>query len=150
MHAKRTLTEEVPAAPAEVREFYVNLDNIKRVHPLVSSVRTVTRSDTADGYVQSYRVEDRIPLKIFAIRISYQARLHVPVEGDVITEARQFPQVRLDGTVSFEAVGAGTRLVERLRIAAPRPLAALTARQAVRAHVAMLAGIRHHFQSGDN
>lgn len=148
VHTARTLTEEVPAAPTEVRDYYVDLDNIKQVHPLVISVRTITRSDTADGYVQSYRVTDRIPMKLFALRISYRARLQVPVDGDVVTEARQFPHVRLDGTVSFEAVGTGTRIVERLQIAAPRPLAGLTARQAVTAHVAMLAGIRHRFQSG--
>lgn len=146
-YAERTLTEEVPARPAEVRDFYVDLDNLKLVHPLVVSVRATSRSEIADGYVRSYRIADRIPLWFFSIPISYRAQLLVPHVGDVITTARQFPQVRLDGTVSFEAIDSGTRVVERLQIAAPRPVAAVTTRQAVKAHIAMLAGIRRRFQS---
>jgi hypothetical protein len=148
-HAAHTLTEEIPAAPDQVRDFYVDLDNIKVVHPLVVSVQTISRNETADGYVQTYRVRDRIPLGMFALRVSYWARVEVPARGDVITEARQFPQVRLNGTVTFEPIDSGTRLTERLRIAAPRPLAAMTQREAVNAHAAMLSGIRSHFeQSG--
>ena len=60
--AERTVSEEIPAPPNEVGDFYVDLDNIKRVHPLVVAVRTTDRRQTADGYVQSYRVQDRIPL----------------------------------------------------------------------------------------
>ena len=146
-HATRTLTEEIPAPPDQVRDFYVDLDNIKVVHPLVVSVQTTERSQTADGYQQTYRVRDRIPLGPIAIGITYVARLQVPIHGDVITEARQFPRVRLNGKVTFEPIDAGTRLTERLRIAAPRPLAAMTQREAVNAHIAMLSGIRSHFQS---
>jgi hypothetical protein len=145
-HAAHTLTEEIPAAPDKVRDFYVDLDNIKVVHPLVVSVQTISRNETADGYQQTYRVRDRIPLGMFALRVSYWARVEVPVRGDVITEARQFPRVRLRGTVTFESIDSGTRLTERLRIAAPRPLAAMTQREAVNAHIAMLSGIRNHFE----
>ena len=145
VHAAETLTEQIPATPDQVRDFYVDLDNIKVVHPLVVSVQTISRSETADGYVQTYRVRDRIPLGAFAIRISYWARVEVPVRGDVLTEARQFPRVRLRGTVTFEPIDSGTRLTERLQIAAPRLLAATTRREAVHAHIAMLAGIRSHF-----
>lgn len=148
-HADRTLTEEIPAPPDQVRDFYVDLDSIKVVHPLVVSVQTISRSESADGYQQTYRVRDRIPLGRLAIRISYWARIQVPVHGAVITEARQFPLVRLRGSVTFEPIDSGTRLSERLRIAAPRPLAAMTQREAVNAHVAMLAGIRSHFEPSD-
>jgi hypothetical protein len=144
-HAERTLSEEIPAPPDEVRDFYVDLDNIKTVHPLVVSVRTLSGSETADGYQKTYRVRDRIPLGMFNLRVSYWARLQVPVHGDVITEARQFPRVRLNGIVTFEPIDSGTRLTERLRIAAPRPLAAMTQREAVNAHATMLSGIRDHF-----
>jgi hypothetical protein len=144
-HAAETLTEEIPATPHEVRDFYVDLDNIKVVHPLVVSVQIISRSETVDGYVQTYRVRDRIPIGPFAIGISYWARVDVPVNGDVRTEARQFPRVRLRGTVSFEPIDSGTRLTERIQIAAPRLLASTTRREAVNAHVAMLAGIRDHF-----
>jgi hypothetical protein len=146
-HAERTLSEQVPAPPDRVRDFYVDLDNIKLVHPLIVSVQAVSRTETPDGYRQSYRVVDRIPLGPFTIQITYQARLHVPADGDVTTEADQSPGVRLRGTVSFEPVDGGTRVTERIRIAAPRPLASMTTREAVKAHIAMLAGIRSHFES---
>jgi Polyketide cyclase / dehydrase and lipid transport len=146
-HAERTLSEEVPAPPGDVRDFYVDLDNIKLVHPLIVSVQATSRTETPDGYLQSYRVIDRIPLGPFTMRITYRARLHVPADGDVITEADQSPGVHLRGTVSFAPTDGGTRLTERIRMAAPRPLAPMTTREAVKAHVAMLAGIRRHFES---
>jgi len=146
-HAERTLTRAVPAPPDEVRDFYVDLNNIKLVHPLIVSVETLSRSETPDGYLQSYRVKDRIPLGPFTIKIAYQARLHVPAKGDVMTEADQSPGVHLRGTVSFEPIETGTRVTERIRIAAPRLLAPMTTREAVKAHIAMLAGISRHFES---
>jgi hypothetical protein len=147
-HAERTLTEEVPAPPQVVREFYVDLDNIKVVHPLIVSVQTLRRTETSEGYAQTYRVVDRIPLGPLTLKINYTARLQVPVDGDVLTEADQSPGVRLRGTVSFEPAGAGTRVTERIRFAAPRLLASITIREGVKAHIEMLAGIRRHFEAG--
>jgi hypothetical protein len=146
MRAERTLTEEVPAQPDRVRGFFTDFENIKRVHPLVVSVRSTGRCETADGSVQTYRVRDRIPLGPFTLRTSYLARLLVPVTGDVSTEARQFPRVRLRSKVAFEPIDGGTRVVERITIDAPRPLAGMTTRKAVEAHTAMLAGVRRSFE----
>jgi hypothetical protein len=146
-HTEKTLSEDVPGPPDRVRDFYVDLDNIKLVHPLIVSVQATSRTETPDGYLQSYRVVDRIPLGPFTIKTAYRARLHVRAGGDVMTEADQSPGVQLRGTVSFEPVDGGTRVTERIRIAAPRPLAAVTTREAVKAHIAMLAGIRRHFES---
>ncbi|MGD1172481.1 SRPBCC family protein [Mycobacterium seoulense] len=148
VHAEHTLTEDVPAPPAEVRDFYVDLGNIKLVHPLIVSVETLSHSETPDGVVHSYRVRDRIPLGPFTLNNTYRARVRVPGSGDVLTEADQSPGVHLRGTVSFEPIPAGTRVTERIRIAAPRPLARITTREAVKAHVAMLAGIRRRFEGG--
>jgi Polyketide cyclase / dehydrase and lipid transport len=147
-HAERELTEEVPAPPDVVRDFYVDLDNIKIVHPLIVSVEKISRTETPEGYRQSYRVVDRIPLGPLMIKITYTARLQVPVDGDVLTEADQSPGVRLRGTVSFEPTETGTRVTERIRFAAPRLLAAVTIREGVKAHIEMLAGIRRHFEAG--
>ncbi len=148
VHAERTLSEHVPAPPDAVRDFYVDLDNIKLVHPLIVSVETVSRGETPEGYQQTYRVVDRIPLGPLTIRTSYQARLRVPARGDVLTEADQSPGVRLRGRVSFEPVDGGTQVTERIGITAPRLLAGVTIREGVKAHVKMLAGIRSHFESG--
>jgi ligand-binding SRPBCC domain-containing protein len=139
------LTEEVPAPPEHVRAFYTDLDNIGSVHPLVVSVRNVHRSPTADGYQQTYRVTDRIPLGPFTLRTTYRARVTVPAAGDVTAEAHQFPRVRLHTVVTFAPTTFGTRITERLAIEAPRPLAAITTRKAVAAHREMLAGIRRRF-----
>ena len=146
-HAERTISEEIPAPPDAVRDFYVDLDNIKDLHPLVVSVKVLSDDNTPDGYQKTYRVRDRIPVGPLSMGITYWARVQVPTQGDVLTEARQFPKVRLNGTVSFEPIETGTRLTERIDIAAPRPLAAMTQRQAVEAHVAMLAGIRGYFEN---
>lgn len=146
-HSEQTLTEEVPAPPGDVRDFYVDLDNIKLVHPLIVSVQATSRTETPEGYLQTYRVVDRIPLGPLNIRINYRARLHVRSDGEVMTEADQSPGVRLRGTVSFTPIDGGTRITERIRIAAPRPLAPMTTREAVKAHNEMLAGIRRHFES---
>ena len=145
-HAERTVSEEIPAPPDAVRDFYVDLDNIKRIHPLVVAVRATDRKETGDGYVQSYRVQDRIPLGPLHLRISYVARLQVPEVGDVTADAFQFPRVRLHTRVSFEPIETGTRITEHMRIDAPRALAAMTVREAVKAHTAMLAGMRGCFE----
>ncbi|OBI72842.1 SRPBCC family protein [Mycobacterium asiaticum] len=145
--AERTLSEEVPAAPERVRDYYVDLDNLRLVHPLIVSVEVLSRTETADGYEQSYRVVDRIPLGPVTMKLTYRARLHVPAHGDVLTEADQSPGVRLRGTVSFTPIEGGTRITERIRFEAPRPLGAITIREAVKAHAKMLYGIRRHFES---
>jgi hypothetical protein len=145
---ERTLTQDVPGPPDAVRDYYVDLDNIKPVHPLIVSVETTSRTRTPDGgYRQAYRVRDRIPLGPLTIPTSYAARLYVPVDGPVLTEADQSPGVRLRGTVSFDAIDGGTRVTERIRFEAPRPLAAVTIREGVKAHLVMLAGIRRHFET---
>lgn len=146
-HAERTLSEEVPAPPDRVRDFYVDLDSIKLVRQLIVSAQETGRSETPDGYRQSYRVVDRIPLGSLTVKITYPARLHVPANGDVTTEADQSPGVHLRGTVSFEPIDRGTRVTERIRVAAPRLLAPMTIREAVTAHIEMLAGIRRHFDT---
>ena len=89
--AERVLSEEVPARPDVVRDFYTDLNNMTALHPLIVAVRTTGRTETADGYVATYRIHDRIPL-------------------------------------------------------GPRPLAAMTVREAVNAHIAMLAAVRRRFE----
>ena len=144
---ERTLTEEVPAPPNEVRDYYVDLNNIKLVHPLIVSVEQTSRSQTPDGYRQSYRVVDQISvgsvhhsdqLPGTVDRARGRRRAH---------RGRSVPGVRLRGTVSFEPIEGGTRVTERIRFAVPRPLAAVTVREGVKAHIKMLSGIREHFQS---
>lgn len=143
--ARRSVSGEVPAPPARVRAFYVDLDNISEVHPLVQWVRSTSRVELDDGYRQDYQVRDRIPFGPLALPITYRARLVVPTAGPVVAQARQFPQVRLDSQVNFTAIETGTSIIEDLTIAAPRPLLAITVAQAVAAHTTMLAAIAKVF-----
>lgn len=104
----RTVAETVPATPTQVRAFYVDLHNIAAVHPLVVAVHSTGRRDTPGGYVETYRVQDRIPLVgRLGLPISYRVQMVVPAQGDVTTESRQFPWVRLRSVVSFAATEGG-------------------------------------------
>jgi hypothetical protein len=142
---QHTLCDLVPAPPHDVRAFYADLHHIKAVHPLVVDVRETGCAATPDGQRRTYRVKDRIALGPLTLPTSYVAELTLMTTGEVLGRARQFPGVRLHTTVAFEATEGCTRVVENLTIVAPRPLAGLTNREAVKAHTEMLAGIRRHF-----
>lgn len=144
---ERMITEAIPAAPEEVRAFYVDLDNITVFHPLVVSIQKLSCQKDFGSERTTYRVRDRIPVGRMSLPTSYWACVELTSRGEVRTEARQCPNVRLQGVVSFEAAERVTRLTERLRIIAPRPVAAFTQRAAVDAHIEMLRGIRDHFES---
>ncbi len=147
VHTERTMSDDVPAPPEQVRDFYVDLNNIRAVHPLIVSVELVSSGQTGGGFERIYRVVDRVPVGPFTMTITYRARLCVAADGDVITEADQPPGIHLRGVVSFEPIPTGTRVTERVRFSAPRPLAGVTIREGVKAHVEMLAGIRRHFET---
>jgi hypothetical protein len=140
------LREEVPGAPDDVRAFYTDLANMKLVHPLVVAVDCLADRQDARGRCREYRVRDRIPLGPFRMGVTYRATVLIAPDGVVHTEARQFPSVRLSGTVTFVPLGAGTTVTEAIDIEAPQPLLRFTIAQAKKAHAAMLAAIRHHFE----
>lgn len=140
------LREGVPGTPDEVRTFYTDLANMKLVHPLVVAVDRLADQQDVRGRRRDYRVRDRIPFGPLSLRVTYRATVLIAPDGVVHTEARQFPSVRLSGTVTFAPAGAGTALAEVVDIEAPSPFMAFTAAQAEKAHAAMLAAIRRHFE----
>ncbi|SEA57055.1 MULTISPECIES: SRPBCC family protein [unclassified Mycobacterium] len=140
------LTEGVPGAPDGVRTFYTDLANMKLVHPLVVAVDCLADQQDVRGRRRDYRVRDRIPFGPFSLRVTYRATVLIAPDGVVHTEARQFPSVRLSGTVTFAPAGAGTTVAEAVDIEAPFPLMVFTAAQAEKAHAAMLSAIRRHFE----
>ncbi|MEZ0050127.1 hypothetical protein ABIA30_001117 [Mycobacterium sp. MAA66] len=146
VQTRRRLTAEVPAPPALVRDFYTDLHNMTLVHPLVVSVDRVHRRSDAAGDFSDYLVRDRIPIGPLNLSVTYRASILVDPKGFVYTEARQFPQVKLSGAVTFDPSATGTTITENIDISAPRPLAAFTVGQAVKAHTAMLAAIGCHFE----
>lgn len=129
----------MPADTATVRNFYTDVANLKLVHPLILTVRKVGP--------EHWRVQERNPLGPLSFRVWYSTHVHVEANGDVVGESRLFLGVRLHDIVSFESVDGGTQVIERLRIVAPRPLAAYTHREAVKAHEEkMLGAMRRHFE----
>ena len=146
VQSRRRLIAEVSAPPDRVREFYTDLHNMALVHPLVVSVRCVRERADPAGDFRDYRIRDRIPLGPLTLSVRYRASVLATPDGLVHTEARQFPKVRLLGTVTFAADGAGTVITESIDISAPRPLAAFTVDRAVEAHTAMLAQIGEYFR----
>lgn len=99
MRAERILSEDIPAPPDDVRAFYIDLDNIKTVHPLVVSVHRTGRTELVDGYCQSYRVKDRIPFGPLTLPTSYTAHLRVASVGPVITRHASSPRPPVRGGV---------------------------------------------------
>jgi len=142
------LREEVPGAPEDVRTFFTDLANMKLVHPLVVAVDCLDDRRDAQGHFRAYRVRDRVPFGPLNLAVTYRATVLIAPDDVVHTEARQFPQVRLRGEVTFAPAGAGTTVTETVDIEAPRPLAAFAVEQAEKAHAAMLAAIRGHFEEG--
>lgn len=114
----RTVADTVPAVPGQVRAFYVDLDNILSVHPLIVEVRSTGRRDIPDDVATDSRQFPRV-------------RLRSVVSFTAITAG--------DGNV------VATRVVEHIDIEAPALLAGVTVRQATAAHVEMLSGIRRRF-----
>jgi len=145
VRSRRRLQVEVSAPPDAVRTFYCDLHNMTKVHPLVVSVRCTEQRSTADGDYHDYRIEDRIPMGPVAMTVRYRASVLVTPDGVAHTEARQFPAVRLSGTVTFDPSAGGTTITECIDIAAPRPLAAYTVRQATAAHATLLERIADYF-----
>ncbi|MGA5465699.1 SRPBCC family protein [Mycobacterium sp. NPDC050041] len=133
-----TLTEWVPSDPATTRAFYTDLTNLPTVHPLILAVREV-----APGH---WRIKERNTFGPLSFRTSYTANLRVGADGHVVGDSQAHLGVRLRDVVSFDAVDGGTRIVERVRIVAPRPLIGYAHREAVRAHQEMLAAMRRHFE----
>lgn len=140
----RRLSAEVPAPPDRVREFYADLHNMTRVHPLVTSVRCVAQRDDPAGVCRDYRIQDAIPLGPLTLSVRYRACVTITPDGVVHTEARQFPKVRLSGTVTFTPSDTGTTITEDIMISVPRPLSAFTVEQAVKAHTTTLTQIGEH------
>lgn len=144
-HADRILSEGVPADPDEVRDFCIDLSNVPAVwHG--GSISAVSRRAVAGGDADSYLVRDGLGLGFLTVPVFYTVRLRVPVAGAVSAEANPVPWVRLESVVAFEPLDSGTRLLEYLRISAPRPLLSLVVGRTVATHTELMAGVRRHFE----
>jgi hypothetical protein len=67
--SERTLTESVPTDPATVRDFQMDVANLKLVHPLIVKVRKVGP--------QRWRVQERMAFGGLPFRVWYSADVYV-------------------------------------------------------------------------
>ena len=128
-----------------MRRFYVDLDNITALHPLVVAVRSTGRHETADGYVQSY-----VSARPRPVRPGHTADpLHRTADGAAHGRRhRRFVAVPTSAIAHGRLVRTRRRrhAADRTdRIRRPRPLAGVTVREGVGAHRQMLARIAAHF-----
>ena len=124
---------EIRVPRAQLHDFLCDLHNYVPLHPLIESIEEIPPTDEMHG-ARRYRVVDRIPLGPFRLRTVYTAALESVTTGEVHGHAWQSPAIRLQTIYALEEAGAGTRLVERVSIEAPRILRRYVVRQARRSH----------------
>ena len=142
----RVITATIPGRAEEVRAWYLDLTNLRRVHPLIVAVRQVGTALEADGTaITDYLVTDRMVVAGLRIRFTYRVRMSAPPDGPVATLARQAPRIRLVGQVTFTPTGDATAIRETLTIHAPWPLRRFVAAEAEQAHTRMFAAMAEMF-----
>ncbi|MEV6429061.1 SRPBCC family protein [Nocardia sp. NPDC051463] len=144
--AESTLTQVVPAPPAEVRAFYRDLSRLGEVHPLIVGVEQLPDTEEHGVRSSNYRVTDRIPFGPWSYRITYRVRSRTAEHGDLLVDAYQFPRIHVQTRASFTEHTSGTTVVEQLRLTAPWPLLSTVRSLGVRAHVTMLDNLRKRFK----
>lgn len=124
---------EIGVSRESLCTFLGDLHNYVALHPLIVSIDELEPLAERPN-ARRYRVLDRIPVGPFTIRASYVAELETMDQGLVRGRAWQRPGVRVKTEYELTAVDAGTRLVERVAIDAPRLMRAFVVDQARRAH----------------
>ena len=135
---------EIRVALGKLHAFLCDLENYVPLHPLIESIEEIPTTPELPG-ARRYRVVDRIPLGPLRLRTAYVAALDPVSECEVHGHAWQSPGIRLHTVYSLEAVedgAAGTRLVERVNVEAPRLLRAFVISQARRSHGETLAKMK--------
>jgi hypothetical protein len=125
----------VPAPPDRVRDFLADLRESIRIHPLI--VRVDRLGERMPG-IGRYRIRDRMRMGPMTIAFSYLVETTRTPEGDIVSDAYQFPRIHLHNVTSCTPVDDGTLVHERVTITAPRLLVATVRREGARAHRTML------------
>ncbi|NEW38921.1 SRPBCC family protein [Nocardia cyriacigeorgica] len=125
----------VPAPPDRVRDFLADLRESIRIHPLI--VRVDRLNQRMPG-IDRYRIRDRMRMGPMTIAFSYLVETTRTPEGDIVSDAYQFPRIHLHNVTSCTPVDGGTLVHEQVTITAPRLLVATVRREGARAHRTML------------
>jgi Polyketide cyclase / dehydrase and lipid transport len=129
------LSVVVPAEPEKVREFLADMRECARIHPLITRVVRLSRRMPD---IDRYRIRDRMRLGPITIAFSYLVETTRTPEGDIVSDAYQFPRIHLHNRTSCTPTQDGTLVHEQVTITAPRFLVGTVRREGIRAHRAML------------
>ena len=124
---------EIFTPPAQLHAFLCDLHNYVPLHPFIESIEEIPSLPEMPG-ARRYRVVDKIPVGPFKMRTVYTAALEPVSELEVRGHAWQSPGIRLITSYSLEEIMSGTRLVERVKVSAPRLLRGYVIRQARKSH----------------
>ncbi len=146
----------VRAPRDRVFAFMRYLPNHVLVHPMIEWIEPLDDLELLEPVAQlspgersrprRFRVFDRLDLGPLRWTFPYDVELTVCPPDELRFRATRFPRVRLDNVMRCLEDGAGTRIEERSRIAAPGPMIAYIRRVALAAHTAMFEGIRAHLE----
>lgn len=133
----------IGAAPDVVLAHLASFEHHDVIHPMIVAVRELKPEATPEGRTRRrYSITDRMRLGPFRLRFTYLAIMQVGDDGDLVSDAFQFPRVHLHNVTSCRPEGAGTWMRERVMVEAPRPLLRFVVRQARNAHCEMLANLK--------
>ncbi len=132
---------EIRVPQARLHAFLCDLHNYVPLHPLIESIEEVSPTDDMPG-ARRYRVVDPLPWGPFRLRTVYSAALESVTANEVHGHAWQSPGIRLQTIYALGEVEAGTRLVERVTIEAPRILRRFVVSQARQSHKETLAKMK--------
>ncbi|WP_051133266.1 SRPBCC family protein [Nocardia paucivorans] len=143
-----SLAIHIAAEPEAVREVLTDLDGYPRIHPLVTAVDRLSTTSSADERTDHYRVHDRMKLGPLTISFAYRVEMSVTPAGDIVSDAYQFPRIRLHNVTTCRPEGNGSLVHEHVDIVAPRPLVATVHRKGLDAHRIMFERLKALLENG--
>ncbi|HBX70064.1 MAG TPA: hypothetical protein DEH25_11985 [Chloroflexi bacterium] len=129
----------IDADPVDVRNFLADLSHHDQIHPLIVQVEELTPPEVD---FRRYQITDRVPVGPFTMKAVYEADIRISPAGDVISEARQSPGIRLQNVTQCIPSNGGTRLVEKVTVSAPRLLLGFVTQQAQESHEGMFSRLK--------
>lgn len=124
---------EIGIALPTLHAFLCDLRRYVSLHPFIESIETLPPLEVLPK-ARHYRVVDRIPLGPFKLKTVYTAALDPVSPTEVHGHAWQAPSIRLRTVYRLEAVGSGTRLLERCWVDAGGLMRRFVVAQARKAH----------------
>ncbi len=137
---------EIAVPRAALHAFLCDLENYVPLHPLIESIRELP-ADPERPRARRYRVVDRIPVGPIRMRTAYTAALEPISDHEVHGEAWQSPGIHLLTVYALHVVPGGTRLVEQVRVDAPRWMRHFVERQARSSHRVTLEKMKAHLEA---